>query len=399
MDVRDFSNTNQKIISRGLQQLREEHGVTLNIQRSTQQNLQRLSESANNQLTRMRNTQVKYHRDPEYVKYMHIKTVCESMLAEGMYADSPNLRSLREMIREIAVQLLDRGYDSDEAEKECMNRYRQDDRFIYDDQFVLPLVQSAIMEYIDECNMESIAQDLVDGEPVNDHEFEVPPEEPLSDDYNLEGTDIMTLENKIQRALSEGDARTAKKLMKQLRERKIRVREGRTVKSNKPQRKENTMENMFRDVIAEMLNEEVNMDEAEVVMATQGMADDIQDVVEKVGRMANEDVVAIADKIRNERGADAAQQFTDTMTQALTSYMEAGRSAKQTIDQVITGLGSGDMAGVMGTGMDPQAGDDLGGELDDLAGGALGDDDLEMDDNVDAASGPVDEPLGRAEIG
>jgi hypothetical protein len=347
-----------------------------------------------------------------------------------------------------------------------MNRYRQDDRFIYDDQFVLPLVQSAIMEYIDECNMENVVQELVDQEPVIDQQFDLPPEESLSDDYKSEGTDIMTLENKIQRALSEGDAHTARQLIQELKS--SRVNEGATsaprgskstykagqqaIKNMKKAAKEKAAkeksktkeskgphdaewvnkserlerkrrlakkqgdmkkyaeldkevkkhyakESMFRDVIAEMLNEGVNMDEAEVVMATQGMADDIQDVVEKVGRMANEDVIAIADKIRNEQGADAAQQFTDTMTQALTSYMEAGRSAKQTIDQVITGLGSGDMAGVMGTGMDPQAGDDLGGELDDLAGGDLGDDDLEMDDNVDAASGPVDEPLGRAELG
>lgn len=158
------------------------------------------------------------------------------------------------------------------------------------------------------------------------------------------------------------------------------------------------MENMFRDIIAEMLNEEVNMDEAEVVMATQGIADDIQDVNEKIGRMVNEDIVAISDKIRNERGADEAQAYVDSMTQALTSYMEAGKQAKAQVDQVISGLSSG-TAGVLNTGSDPMS--EPTDDLEDLGDLGLDEPDLsepEQDDTVDAAAGPVEEPLGRAEL-
>ena len=109
--------------------------------------------------------------------------------------------------------------------------------------------------------------------------------------------------------------------------------------------------------------------------------------------MVNEDIVAISDKIRNERGADEAQQYVDNMTQALNGYMEAGKQAKAQVDQVISGLSSG-TAGVMDTGMAPE---EPMGDLEDEMGD-LELDGPEIDDNTPAAAGPVDEPLGRAEL-
>ena len=75
---------------------------------------------------------------------------------------------------------------------------------------------------------------------------------------------------------------------------------------------ENKM-NMFDDIIADMLSEEVKVEEAEVLMAVRALADDIQDQVERVGRMVNEDLPAIADQMMSEMGAQQAAQFKDSM--------------------------------------------------------------------------------------
>ena len=149
---------------------------------------------------------------------------------------------------------------------------------------------------------------------------------------------------------------------------------------------------MFDDLINEILAEEVNVEEAEVVMAVRALADDIQDQVERVGRMMNEDLPAIADSMRNEMGADVAQSFSDSVSGLLSAHLEAIKGVKMGMDQQINSLAGGEMPGGMGdTAMDM----DMPAEEPAL-------DDLGMDepvaDNVPAMAGPEEEPLGRAEV-
>ena len=156
---------------------------------------------------------------------------------------------------------------------------------------------------------------------------------------------------------------------------------------------ENNM-NMFDDIIADMLSEEVKTAEAEVVMAVRALADDIQDQVERVGRMVNEDLPAIADQMMSEMGATQASQFKDSMEGILSAHLETTKASKDSIDGLIGGLTGEGSVGSLGDLAEPNMDDmpvDLGNEEPSI-------DDLAVDDNVPAAAGPEEEPLGRAPI-
>ena len=156
---------------------------------------------------------------------------------------------------------------------------------------------------------------------------------------------------------------------------------------------ENNM-NMFDDIIADMLSEEVKVEEAEVVMAVRALADDIQDQIERIGRMVNEDIPAIADQMSSEMGAQQAAQFKDSMEGILSSHLETTKASKGSIDGIVGGLTGEGSIGSMGDLAEPSV-DDMPS---DLAPEEPSIDDLAVDDNVPAAAGPADEPLGRAPI-
>ena len=156
---------------------------------------------------------------------------------------------------------------------------------------------------------------------------------------------------------------------------------------------ENKM-NMFDDIIADLLSEEVKVEEAEVVMAVRALADDIQDQIERIGRMVNEDIPAIADQMSSEMGAQQAAQFKDSMEGVLSGHLEATKASKTSIDGIVGGLTGEGSIGGMGDLAEPSV-DDMPS---DLAPEEPSIDDLAVDDNVPAAAGPADEPLGRAPI-
>ena len=47
---------------------------------------------------------------------------------------------------------------------------------------------------------------------------------------------------------------------------------------------------MFHYIIDDMLAEEANVEEAEVIMAARALADDVQDMIARLGKMVNEDL-------------------------------------------------------------------------------------------------------------
>ena len=59
-------------------------------------------------------------------------------------------------------------------------------------------------------------------------------------------------------------------------------------------------------------------EEAEVVMAARALSNDIQDHIERIGRMANEDIPSIADSMAHEFGAQRASDFKGQMEQIST---------------------------------------------------------------------------------
>ena len=145
---------------------------------------------------------------------------------------------------------------------------------------------------------------------------------------------------------------------------------------------------MFDNIIDEMIAEEVEVEQAEVVMAIRALADDVQDHIERIGRMVNEDLPAIADQMVGEFGIEQASQIKDQMEQSLSALLDANKVGKEGVDAVVgqlTGVGSlADAGAPMDAPMDAPV--DAEAPVDAPV------------DNVPAAAGPEAEPLGRAEV-
>lgn len=430
MHLRDLNTSGKTKINKINSLLKEHFGMSVAVGSfPKKEKLTTVREMTEKAIIKLKDTNKHFQLEPEYAKYLGIKDVIDTMLSEGMYAESPAYESMCSSLRETIKELMDSGYTMDEASKECMNRFRKDSRYAYDDEHVLPIVLTAAKEYYEaSCgsHSESLEEIAVDG-PQTDLNQKLLSE--LAKECGVELEDVTSLEaieeklgmfadvsgksrdavvgflNGLEEdAISQGIKFFGAKVAEQNKftgarqdaiakgEDEFEV-DGETYKvtgDTSDEKKQAKKESMFDDIINDMLSEEVeSVEEAEVVMAVRALADDIQDHVERLGRMVNEDLPAIADQMINEFGADKASQFKDSAEGVLSQALEASKQAKDGVNQIVgnitgqpTDLGLGDTSDV--------GSDDV--SLDDLAS------EPEMDVNEPAASGPEDEPLGRAPI-
>ena len=359
----------------------------------------------------------KFNIDPEYAKYLGVRDVIDTMLEEGVYADSPALEGMRQELNAEVQNLMDGGYTVDEACAETMNRYRQDPRYAYDDEFVLPIVIKAAKAYESSCNRESIESDInepvlrelakevgIDLETVDNYDAI---EEKLGTFANVSGKSrdaVVGFLNGLELdSITPGIQMFGAKIGEQNKftgarqdaiekgEKEFEV-DGKTYKvsgDTKDEEKQAKKESkMFDDIVDEMIAEEVEVEQAEVVMAIRALADDVQNHIERIGRMVNEDIPAIADQMVAEFGVDQAGQIKDQMEQALQALLDANKVGKDGVDAVVGQL----------TGMGSLA--DAGAPMDAPVDAPV-DAEAPVDapvDNVPAAAGPEAEPLGRAEV-
>ena len=73
-------------------------------------------------------------------------------------------------------------------------------------------------------------------------------------------------------------------------------------------------------------------------MAARALSDDIQDMVARLGKMANEDLPAIADQMRAEMGAEVAASFNDQMNATLSAHLDATKATKDAMETAIGGI-------------------------------------------------------------
>jgi hypothetical protein len=147
---------------------------------------------------------------------------------------------------------------------------------------------------------------------------------------------------------------------------------------------------MFDSIIDEMLAEEVDVEQAEVVMAARALSDDIQDMIARLGKMANEDLPAISDQMRAEMGAEVAASFNEQMNATLSAHLDATKMTKDAMEQAIGGITGEAPLGAPGGDM---ALADMPAPEEDPSI-----DDMAMDTAEPAAAGPEEEPLGRAPV-
>lgn len=412
MKIANFNQTPLDRIKKMNDYLKENHGVKVT-GFHTKNKLEAVREKAEMHVVRLRNTNKKFNIDPEYAKYLGVRDVIDTMLEEGVYADSPALEGMRQELNAEVQNLMDGGYTVDEACAETMNRYRQDPRYAYDDEFVLPIVIKAAKAYESSCNRESIESDInepvlrelakevgIDLETVENYDAI---EEKLGTFADVSGKSrdaVVGFLNGLELdSITPGIQMFGAKIGEQNKftgarqdaiekgEKEFEV-DGKTYKvsgDTKDEEKQAKKESkMFDDIVDEMIAEEVEVEQAEVVMAIRALADDVQNHIERIGRMVNEDIPAIADQMVAEFGVDQAGQIKDQMEQALQALLDANKVGKDGVDAVVGQL----------TGMGSLA--DAGAPMD-----APVDAEVPVDapvDNVPAAAGPEAEPLGRAEV-
>jgi hypothetical protein len=111
---------------------------------------------------------------------------------------------------------------------------------------------------------------------------------------------------------------------------------------------------------------EGELETAEAVLAAKDMVDSIQDMITDASKMMNEELPPLLDTIRDQLGAQQADQFKQTATAALQGLMDALNGARDSLDQGSRGLAGEQVAEPMamgGAAPAPMPGADLGGEL------------------------------------
>ena len=135
---------------------------------------------------------------------------------------------------------------------------------------------------------------------------------------------------------------------------------------------------------------EQEVEKAEVVIAAKSIVDEMQDMIEQLGKMQNDELGAVVDQMSYQYGADKAASFNTAVASQLETLLGSLKSAKEAVNnEVLVLTGEAPAPSEMGPadsdlGAMDDEGEDLEAPADDLTGGD------------DSASGPEEDPLGRA---
>lgn len=144
---------------------------------------------------------------------------------------------------------------------------------------------------------------------------------------------------------------------------------------------------------------ETEVSQAEVMMAAKGFAQELQEMVEKIGRLQNEDLPPVTDQMRETYGTETASAFQSQIYAALQGVMDSMYTAKNQVDDAVENLAT---RGQIGAVVDMDVDVDMAEPgLDGMAAGEDGVDDLAAelgnDDDDEFGAAEIEEPLGRAQ--
>jgi len=112
---------------------------------------------------------------------------------------------------------------------------------------------------------------------------------------------------------------------------------------------------------------ESEMAKSEAILAAKDMVDSIQDMLEKIGKMQNEQLPALLDTIRDQLGIEQAESFKGAVSPLLGTLAQTLQQGRETADSAARSL-AGEQTGQadMGMGGAPDLGPGMGGEMNDL---------------------------------
>ena len=115
-----------------------------------------------------------------------------------------------------------------------------------------------------------------------------------------------------------------------------------------------------RQNLRSRLQEASEVQQAQVVLASQDMVDQVQGMSEDISAMQFKDLPALVDQIKNEVGVDQAAQFNTDATGALSGLLQNLQAAKQQLETAL-GVVTGQAPVVPGADITADAG--LGGQM------------------------------------
>jgi hypothetical protein len=147
-----------------------------------------------------------------------------------------------------------------------------------------------------------------------------------------------------------------------------------------------TMMAMAESKIARRLREASEVQQAQVVLASQDMVDQVQKMSEQISAMQFKDLPALVDQIKNEVGVDQAIQFNTDATAALAGLLQNLQGAKTQLEQAL-GVVTGQAPTVPGEEMAPPMPGEEEVAIDAEIPTANGEEDIdaEMDANIEPA--------------
>ena len=124
---------------------------------------------------------------------------------------------------------------------------------------------------------------------------------------------------------------------------------------------------------------EDEMGKSEVILASKDMVDSLQDMVEKLGKMQNEQLPALVDSIRNQLGTQQSDSYKTQASQVLSQLLQSVTQAREQLDTSVRSLAGEQIEQPMqDMGSAMNAGAELPHEMPDeeLGGEELGDEEM-----------------------
>jgi len=144
--------------------------------------------------------------------------------------------------------------------------------------------------------------------------------------------------------------------------------------------------------MAESRLNESEVQQAQVVLASQDMVDQVQKMIEQVTSMQFKDLPALVDQVKNQMGPDQAVSFNQEVTGALTNLTQNLQGSKTQLEGAL-GVVTGQAPTVPGQDMATAPAPEMGAE--ELPPEPEGEEEVEVDAEVEEPAGGSVNDLGR----
>lgn len=397
MEVKHLNSDNLKRLGKLQNYLTENYDIHVN-KVLPKKKLDQAYQNVEKRLVNLRNKSNKFQQDPNYGMNIMVRDALGIMINEGLYYEGETYRQLMDDLYEYGCSLAESGDDYDTVMDSCGKKYEAMPAR-YPKDMILAAIAEQIMPMFDgtmpvEEDMEDEILDVIDEPEVKidvDNSEESPSnfEDATQEMFAQQIGKYLEKEDWEQFSLGElfaelesVDIEKANKVEKMAK--KYGIKDLKEMKEF-----ESFLDELVSEMVDDTITEEISgtsVEEAEVVMAARALSNDIQDHIERIGRMANEDIPSIADSMAHEFGAQRAADFKGQMEGLLSSLLDANKSSKEGVDALIGTMTGEESAAPMQ--QDDGMGDMMEPAMDEPVDNFAG---------ADAEAGPEEEPLGRAE--